>query len=109
MNLISPDRLLLIIFVLNILLVLLDATVGYHLAPRLLRMTGTGDAEVQEIALQQVRRMLTGLVALYMFFNCLGYFGGNSTLLMIVAGMIAVDLGLQLYLSRRSGQDGEQQ
>lgn len=108
MNFIASDKLLLIVFVLNTLLVLLDATVGYHLAPRLLRMTGADEAEAQEAALRKVRRMLSGLVALYMFFNCLGYFGGNSTLMMIVAGMIAIDLGLQLYLNRRSGNDGEQ-
>lgn len=108
MNITVPDQLILIVFILNLLLIFLDATVGYHLAPRLLRIAGAGDTEIREIALQKVRRMLTGLVALYMFFNCLGYFGGNSTLLMIVAGMIVIDLVVQLYLSRRFGHDGEQ-
>ena len=108
MNLISPDKLLLIIFVLNTLLVLLDATVGYHLAPGLLNKAVTNDSEVREAALKTIRRMLSGLVALYMFFNCLGYFGGNSLLLMIVAGMIAVDLGVQVYLCRSSGKNGDQ-
>ena len=108
MNLTAPDQLLLIFFILNILLILLDATVGYHLAPRLLRMAGAGDIEIRETALRKVRQALTGLVTLYMFFNCLGYFGGHSTLLMIVTGMIVIDIGVQLYLSHRFGHDGKQ-
>lgn len=109
MNLIAPDQLLLIIFGLNTLLVLLDASVGYHLAPRLLRLAGTHADEAHEAALRTIRRMLSGLVALYMFINCLGYFSENSLLLMAVAGMIAVDLGVQLYLCRRPEHDGDQQ
>ena len=109
MNLIAVDHGLLIIFVLNTLLVLLDATAGYHLAPRLLRMSGTDDDEAQTATLRTVRRLLTGLVALYMFINCLGYFRGNCILMMVVAGMIAVDLGLQFYMCRRAAHDEDQQ
>lgn len=107
MNFFSPDRLLLIIFVLNILLVLLDATVGYHLAPGLLRMTANRDDEAQKDTLRKIRNLLSGLVALYMFVNCLGYFGRNFVLMMIVAGMIALDLAVQLFMYKRSGNDGD--
>jgi len=48
-------------------------------------------------------------VALYMFLNCLGYFRGNSMLVLIVTTMIFFDLGGQFYLRRRSGRNGEHQ
>lgn len=108
MNTISPDLLLLSLFVLNILLVLLDASLGYHLAPRLLRLPDSDEPEYQESAVRTVRGLLTLLVALYMFFNCWGYFRGNSVLLLIVTAMIVSDLGGQTYLRQRSGRKGEQ-
>ncbi|MBC7963133.1 MAG: hypothetical protein H7Y05_09335 [Steroidobacteraceae bacterium] len=108
MNIISPNILLLSLFVLNILLVLLDASLGYHLAPRLLRSTDPDEPELQESAVRTVRGLLTVLVVLYMFFNCLGYFRGNGLLLLIVTAVIVFDLGGQLYLRQRSGRKGEQ-
>jgi hypothetical protein len=104
MNIIPPDKLLLVIFVLNIFLVFLDAIVGYYLVPRLLRL-GSNDRAERNAAVLSVRRKLSGLVALYMFINCMGYFRKDSLLLMIVAGMIAVDLGVQLFLFRRSERE----
>lgn len=108
MNIISPNTLLLSLFVLNILLVLIDASLGYHLAPRLLRTPDPDEPELQESAVRAVRGLLTFLVALYMFFNCMGYFGGNSGLMLIVTAMIVIDLGGQVYLKQRSGRKGEQ-
>lgn len=108
MNIISPDLLLLALFILNLLLVLLDASLGYHLAPRLLQMPDLDEPEQQESAVKTVRGMLTLLVVLYMFFNCLGYFRNNSGLLLIVTAMIVFDLGGQFYLRRRAGHKGEQ-
>ncbi len=108
MNIITPDILLLSLFILNILLVLLDASLGYHLAPCLLRMADPDEPETQEHAVRTVRGMLTVLVMLYMFFNCWGYFRGNSGLLLIVTGMLLFDLGAQAYLRRRSGCKDEQ-
>lgn len=107
MNIISPELFLLSLFVLNILLILLDASLGYHLAPRLLLLSGQDDPELRESAVRSVRGMLTLLVALYMFLNCLGYFRGNSMLVLIVTMMIVLDLGGQFYLRRRSGRGGE--
>lgn len=104
MNIIPPDTLLLVIFVLNIFLVFLDAIVGYYLVPRLLRID-TNERAARNAAVLSVRRKLSGLVALYMFINCMGYFRKDSLLLMIVAGMIAVDLGVQLFLFRRSERE----
>lgn len=109
MNIILPDTLSLSLFVLNTLLVFLDASLGYHLAPRLLRMSDPDEPELQETAVRTVRGMLTVLVALYMFFNCLGYFRENSGLLLIVTAIITFDLGAQVYLRRRAASKGEQQ
>lgn len=108
MNNIDPNILHLSLFILNILLVLIDASLGYHLAPRLIRITDPDEPEVQESAVRMVRNMLTFLVALYMFFNCMGYFNDNSGLLMIVSGMILFDLAAQIFLRRRAAQKGEQ-
>lgn len=109
MNIMSPEFLLLFLFALNILLILLDASLGYHLAPHLLLLTGQDDPELHESAVRSVRSMLTLLVGLYMFLNCLGYFRNNGTLVMIVTTMIFFDLGGQFYLRRRSGRNGEHQ
>ena len=108
MNIVTPNTLLLSLFLLNILLVLIDASLGYHLAPRLLRTPDPDEPELQESAVRAVRGLLTFLVALYMFFNCLGYFRGNSGLLLIVTAIIVLDLAGQLYLKRRSGHNSEQ-
>ncbi len=108
MNIISTDLLLLSLFVLNALLILIDASLGYHFAPSLLRMSNPDEPELQEITIKNVRRMLTLLVALYMFFNCMGFFRGSDGLLVIVTVMILFDLGAQFYLRRRSGREGEQ-
>lgn len=108
MNIISTDLLLLSLFVLNALLILIDASLGYHFAPSLLRQSNPEEPEQQEIAIKTVRRMLTLLVALYMFFNCVGYFRGHDGLLVAVTVMIVFDLGAQFYLRRRSDREGEQ-
>lgn len=108
MNIISPNTLLLSLFVLNILLVLIDASLGYHLAPRLLRNSDPDEPELKESAVRTVRGMLTFLVALYMFFNCLGFFNDNRDLMLIVTAMIVFDLGGQVYLRHRSDRKGEQ-
>ncbi|HIJ95329.1 MAG TPA: hypothetical protein HPP94_06265 [Desulfuromonadales bacterium] len=106
---VSPDILAHSIFALNILLVLVDASVGYHLAPRLLRQPDAEEPELRETAIRTVRRMLTVMVSLYMFFNCLGYFNGNRELLLVVTALVACDLGGQLFLGRRSRQGGGQE
>lgn len=102
MNSALPENLAVLIFILNILLVLVDASLGFFLAPHLLRLPDTDEAELRETAVRTVRRMLTALVALYMFFNCLGYFNGDMSLLLIVTALVVSDLGGQVYLRRRA-------
>lgn len=97
----SLDTLLLPLFAFNILLVLVDASVGYHLAPQFFRVTG-GDPENAESGIRSIRRTLTLVVTLYMFFNCLSYFRQDGTMLVIVTLLVAADLGGQLYIRHRT-------
>jgi len=85
-----------LLFLVNILLVLIDVTLGYHLAPIIARMGGMGGAGVRTI-----RRLLTGIVAFYMFLNCFAYFRSNHALLVIVTILILADFIGQLYMRRK--------
>ena len=95
------DTFLLPLFVFNFLLILVDASVGYHLAPQFFRVTG-GEPESEEKGIRSIRRTLTLVVTLYMFFNCLSYFRQDSTMLVIVMLLVAADLGGQLYIHHRT-------
>jgi hypothetical protein len=87
------------IFVINTLLVLVDTAIGYHLAPRLL--AGMDEPEAVEAGVRTTRGLLPAVVALYMFFNCLGYFQGRTVYLLAVSGLVLVDMALQLLLRRK--------
>lgn len=97
-----PDTVLLPVFTLNIVLILLDASLGYHLAPYLLRLTPQDDERDPLLFVRSIRRMLTGVVILYMFFNCLAYFRQDTPLMAVVTLLIALDLGGQLYVRYRA-------
>jgi len=84
------------IFAINSVLVLLDAALGYHLVPRLLG--GLDEPEAVEAGVRTTRSLLSFVVALYMFFNCLGYFQGRTLYLLCVSGLVLVDMALQLLL-----------
>lgn len=99
------ERYLLHLLVINSVLVLCDAALGYFLAPVLCRF-GKGDNGTQHLTVLAVRRLLSVLVALYMFFNCLAYFRGNSTLLFIVTIIVTLDILLQLILRWKSKREG---
>lgn len=101
--------LLLPIFIINMVLVLVDASLGFHLAPVLFRASA-GNPETSEAGIRSLRLLLTGVVALYMFFNCLAYFRNNAPLLLVVTVLILFDLGGQLYIRYRSrSHQGEDQ
>ena len=106
----NVETLLLPLFIANILLVLVDASVGYHLAPLLFQASG-GDPEAAESGVGSVRKLLTGVVLLYMFFNCFAFFRYNGPLLLLVTALVLFDLGGQLYIRHRSRQhtDAEDQ
>ena len=87
------------LFIFNTLIVLADAALGYHFAPRLL--AGMGEPEAVEAGVRTTRKLLPVIVALYMFFNCMGYFQGRTVYLLAVSGLILVDMVLQLLLRRK--------
>jgi len=92
------------IFIFNSVMVLVDTALGYFLAPRLL--AGMDEAEAVEAGVRTTRKLLPLMVALYMFFNCVGYFEGRTGYLLAVSALLLVDLSLQLLLSRKRGGRG---
>lgn len=100
------SELLLVVFIFNIILTLLDASLGYHLAPHLLRLAPRDGTDDQEAFVRSIRRMLTGVVMLYTFFNCLAYFRQDNTLMAVVTLLILLDLGGQLYVRYRARRQG---
>ncbi|WP_243370313.1 hypothetical protein [Geotalea sp. SG265] len=88
------------ILALNILLTILDATIGYHAAPSLVR-TGAADEESRAAAAKTIRSMLALVVALYSFFSCLAFSRQNLPLLLILTAVIVVDMVAQVILLRK--------
>ena len=88
------------IFILNVFLTLVDATIGYHAAPLLVRLGATNDEDAGQ-AVRGVRKLLTVVVALYMFFSCLAFFRGQPVFLLVVTTVIVVDIVAQLAISRK--------
>jgi hypothetical protein len=87
------------IFIINTVMVLVDTAIGYHLAPRLL--AGMDEPEAVETGVRTTRSLLPVVVALYMFFNCMGYFQGRTVYLLAVSGLVMTDMALQLWLRRK--------
>jgi len=94
-----PDSLMLPLFLFNTLLIIIDASIGYHLAPRLLQ--GLGDPETASPAVGPTRALLAAVVALYMFFNCRGYYHDRPAFLLVVLMLVAADMLLQKWLLHR--------
>lgn len=88
------------LFLLNIPVILLNASLGWFMAPRL--VSAVEDPEIAGAGIRGVRKLLPGIVALYMFFNCLGYFQERLSYLLAVSGLVLADLALQLVLRRRT-------
>lgn len=95
------DQYLDYIFVGNIFLIFVDATIGYHAAPAIAMLTGN-DEEGFGRTVRGVRRLLAWVVTLYMFFNCLGYFDRKPWLLYFTSAVLAVDIAAQLILFRKT-------
>ena len=88
------------LFILNTVLIIADASLGYLLAPRL--MQGIGDPEQAARAVRPTRTLLSIVVALYMFFNCRGYFLAEPAWLAAVLVLVVADMLLQNSLARRN-------
>ena len=95
------------IFISNIILIFIDATIGYHAAPTLARLGG-GDEAGTEWAISGVRKLLAGVVALYMYFNCLAFFDEKQWLLLLVTGVIVLDIVAQIMVSGKMRSRKEQ-
>lgn len=85
------------IFTVNIVLILADASLGYHVAPFLMQQSLPEDADAVK-AVMGVRRLLAAVVALFMFFNCLAWYKGELLYLLLVTGAIVLDIILQVVL-----------
>ena len=97
------------LFVANTFMVLVVSAVGYFFAPSL--FSGMGEPETVETGVRTTRKLLPLAVALYMFFNCVGYFEQRTPYLVGVSILILVDLTLQLVLRykrrRLSADEGD--
>lgn len=95
------------LFIGNIVLTFIDATVGYHAAP-VLALLGGNDEEDTERTVRGVRKLLAAVVALYMFFNCFAFYNQKPLLLLVVTGVIVLDILAQALIggkmSKRKGQ-----
>ena len=89
------------IFLANTLLVIVDAGLGYFVAPLMLSKKSGEQAEASVWGTSSVRRLLAIVVAFYMFFNCVAYFGGNNILLLIVTAVVVFDIVFQLIVRSR--------
>lgn len=91
------------IFLLNWGLVIVDAALGYRIAP-LLVGKAENDATGPTMTAVSVRRLLAFVVALYMFFNCLAYFRDKMGLLAIVSCIVVLDIVFQLVVRWKMGR-----
>jgi len=98
------EPLMLPLFIINTVLIIADASLGYLLAPRLLR--GIGDPDQIGQAVRPTRTLLSIVVALYMFFNCRGYFLAEPAWLVAVLVLVVADMLLQNWLARRNVDTG---
>ena len=96
---IELDRFL-ALFILNWLLIIGDASLGYFMLPTLLPPK-PGAPSGGGSAVGGMRRLLTVMVMLYMLVNCYAFSRQNSTLLYIVMVLVALDIIVQLVVRQR--------
>lgn len=100
------DQFLLPLFIVNCLMILVDASLGYHFTPQLL--SGIENNEAMESGIKTTRQLLSVVVTIYMFFNCFGYFQRRPSYLFAVSGLIVMDLAIQYFMHRkRRGTDDD--
>jgi hypothetical protein len=103
MNL-TVQEISLALFVLNWVLIVGDASLGYFLLPLVLPpRSGQENEEEQDkatLAVGGMRRLLTVMVSLYMLVNCYAFYQGHSTLLYLVTAIVLLDIIAQLVLRR---------
>ena len=88
------------LFLANFLLIMGDAAAGYYGAP-VLSSIGLDEQAEREGRVSTIRAMLSLVVAVYMFFNCLAYFRRSEIYLLVLTAVVLVDLATQIYIYRR--------
>jgi hypothetical protein len=109
------ERYLLHLFIANCLLTIADATVGYRVVPLLLTRRFEqgddydidGDPDAPARRARSIRRLLAGMVALYMFCNCYAYTRREPLILAIITAVLLLDLSVQGLLFLRCRRGGE--
>jgi hypothetical protein len=94
------QNLLLSIFILNWLLIIGDAALGYFVMPLLLRAKAD-DLTDDGMASVMIRRLLTATVVFYMLVNCYAYFRQYPTLLFVVTAFVVLDIIVQFVVRQR--------
>ena len=94
------DTVYLYAFVLNVVLALCDASMGYHLAPVIGRVVA-GDNEEAERTTRVMRKLLSGVVVLYVFLNCIAYSRKSLIFLLVVTAIIVLDMVGQLLVRHK--------
>ena len=98
----TEQQILLTFFILNWLLVIGDATLGYFLLPRLLPRNSADSlpdaAGGSGSAVGGMRRLLAIMVLLYMLANCYAFYQEYSNLLYLVTFILLLDVFAQLLL-----------
>lgn len=88
------------IFIVNIVLALCDASMGYHLAPILGRRGAVNDEDAERTT-RGMRKLLSGVVALYVFLDCIAYSRRSLVFLLVVAAIIVLDMVGQLLVRHK--------
>ena len=92
------------LFVINTLLVLVDAALGYFVVPKILQKFYPPEDTPESGSPPPFRRLLAVVVTFYMFFNCFAYFGQNGILLLIITIIVLLDIGFQLLVRWKSSR-----
>ncbi len=100
------ERFLTYIFIVNLMLILADASTGYHMAPYLARLVAHGEQDAA-VTVQRLRKLLAWVVASLMFFNCYAYFQALTTLLLVVSGLTLLDMIGQFVIRWRFRHRGK--
>ena len=95
----TGQYIILMFFILNVLLIICDASLGYFVLPLILR-PNPGETSGGETVVGEMRRLLTVMVILYMLVNCYAFYQGHWTLLYVVTAIVLLDIVAQLVLRR---------
>ena len=96
----TGQEFILLFFILNVLLIICDASLGYFVLPLILR-SKPGELSGGGTVVGEMRRLLTAMVILYMLVNCYAYFRQYSALLYIVTAIVLLDILVQLLVRQR--------